>query len=319
MENSFPKKVLLGLQEGDCNLSCPKCYTHGENAPSTLDRPVQVMPIENFSKLCAEMAAWGPRVTPQTWDEPLLTPDLFRYLKIMKDHNLVITMDTNGVLLNKANRKALLDLEVDSIFISIDATTAETYRQVRGKDTFQLVCDNVEAFLHERAEAKLPRIGVSFVVEDDNRHEEEAFLERWKERVDVIRVNKIFSSKRTVEGLDNRERTPCWSLYDSMMIHPSGKVSLCCVDTHGEVEIGNAFEEGIAQLWQKGAFANIRQYHENKEFSKIAICEKCNLWSNELPEKVNHGEYITVKTPTHYYVNRIDRISSAPATNRYLK
>ncbi len=319
MENNFPKKILLGLQEGDCNLSCPKCYTHGENAPSDLERPKQVMPLDEFSKLCAEMAPHQPRVTPQTWDEPLLTPDLFRYLKIMKDHGLVVTMDTNGVLLNKSNRRALLDLKVDSIFISVDATTAETYKKVRGKDTFTLVCENVKKFVAERGQESLPRIGVSFVLEEENHHEEESFVSRWKDIVDVVRVNKVFSRERTVEGVDERERTPCWSLYDSMMIHPSGNVSLCCVDTHSEVEIGNAFEQGIEALWQKGAFAKIRQFHENREFSKVSICEKCNLWSNDLPEKENDGDFITVKTKTHYYVNRVDRVDSAPATNRYLK
>ncbi len=319
MQSDFPKKILLGLQEGDCNLSCPKCYTHGVNAPSELDRPKKVMPLNEFTKLCAEMAPYRPRVTPQTWDEPLLTPELFRYLKVMKDHGLVVTMDTNGVLLNKENRKALIDLEIDSIFISVDAITSHTYKKVRGKNTYDLVCDNVMQLLKERGDNKLPRIGVSFVLEEENRHEEDEFVQYWKEQVDVIRVNKVFSKERMVEGVDDRERTPCWSLYDSMMIHPSGNVSLCCVDTHSEVEIGNAFEQSITTLWREGAFAKIRQHHENKDFSKISICEKCNLWSNDLPEKKNDGKYITVKTKTHYYVNRLDRLDSAPQTNRYLK
>ena len=319
MKTAFPNKILLGLQEGDCNLSCPKCYTHGDNAPSTLERSKEVMPLEEFTKLCQEMQPFRPRVTPQTWDEPLLTPNLFRYLKIMKDHDLVITMDTNGVLLNHNNRKALIDLEVDSIFISIDATTAATYKQVRGKDTYDLVCKNVHSLIEERGDRKLPRIGVSFVIEDENQAQEDEFVQYWKSIVDVIRVNKVFSSGRKVVGVDEKERTSCWSLYDSMMIHPSGKVSLCCVDTHGEVEIGNAFKTGIEQLWTKGAFSEIRQHHENKEFSKISICENCNLWSNDLPVKEVDNEYIKVKTSTHYYVNSVARLSSAPSSNRYLK
>lgn len=319
MNSNFPKKILLGLQEGDCNLSCPKCYTHGDNAPSPLERPTEVMPFKQFANLCKEMAPYGPRVTPQTWDEPLLTPELFRYLKVMKDHKLVVTMDTNGVLLNKDHRKALIDLEIDSIFISVDAVSAITYEKVRGKNTFDLVCNNIKEFMQERGDRSLPRIGVSFVVEEENAHEEEEFVQYWKELVDVIRVNKVFSKERTVEGVCDSERTPCWSLYDSMMIHPSGNVSLCCVDTHSEVEIGNAFEQGITSLWREGAFAKIRQHHENKDFSKISICEKCNLWSNDLPEKKNDGRFVTVRTKTHYYVNRVDRLDSAPSTNRYLK
>ncbi|MAF77281.1 MAG: hypothetical protein CME60_03910 [Halobacteriovoraceae bacterium] len=320
MDNRFPNKILLGLQEGDCNLSCPKCYTHGENAPTDKNRPVETMPFESFLKLCKEMAPFRPRVTPQTWDEPLLTPNLFRYLKAMKDHYLVVTMDTNGVLLNRNNRKALLDLKIDSIFVSIDATTRETYEKVRGKDTFKLVCENVEKLITERGESELPRIGVSFVIEEENSHEEEDFVAYWKNKVDVIRVNKVFSPLRRVEGVKHEEsRDTCWSLNDSMMIHPTGKVSLCCVDTHEEVEIGNAFESGISQLWRHGKFEEVRQLHENKEFSKVSICENCNLWSNDLPVKESDDEYVTVRTDTHYYINRRDRINSAPKTNRYLK
>ncbi|MCF8057923.1 MAG: SPASM domain-containing protein [Bacteriovoracaceae bacterium] len=318
-ENFFPKKVLLGLQEGDCNLSCPKCYTHGENAPTLSDRKTGVMNFEKFIALCEELAPYSPRVTPQTWDEPLLTPNILKYLKILKDFNLTVTMDTNGILLNEKMAKQLVELEIDSIFVSIDAIEPETFEKVRGKDVLHLVEKNVLNLLKERGDKLLPRIGVSFVVEDNNRSEEELFVQKWKSLVDVIRVNKEFSPQRQVEGEVSPIRTPCWSLYDSIMVNYDGSVSLCCVDTHSEVEIGNAFDDGVLNLWNNGKVGEIRKLHEEGRFSEVGICANCNLWSNESPEIKKEEGFVIAKTYTHYFVNNEERLKSIPHGNRYIK
>lgn len=314
-----PKKILLGLQEGDCNLSCPKCYTHGENSPTSNERKSGVMDYEKFISLCEELSVFSPRVTPQTWDEPLLTPNLFKYLKILKDFKLTVTMDTNGILLSKKVAKQLVDLQIDSVFISLDAVTTETYLKVRGKDTLALIEKNVLGLIEARGSSLLPRIGVSFVVEDNNEHEELLFCEKWKGVADVVRVNKEFSSERQVKTDSLVERTPCWSLYDSMMVNFDGSVSLCCVDTHSEVEIGNVFEEKILDIWQRGSFSKIRKIHEEARYSEVSICSTCNLWSNEKPQVLEDERFITSKTQTHYYINAKDKIKSLPATNRYIK
>lgn len=313
-----PKKVLLGLQEGQCNLACPKCYTHGQTLPSSNDRPGGVMDFSKFLTLVSELKEFSPRVTPQTWDEPFLTPDLFRYLKVLKENSLVVTMDTNGILLNRENRKMLIDLKIDSVFISVDAITEKTYGLVRGKDVLPLVRENTLSLLKERGEASFPRIGVSFVREENNAHEEEEFVDYWKELVDVVRVNQKFEKDRTIEEFSRNERTPCWSLYDSLMIHHDGSAALCCVDTHYQNEIGNVFDHGVSKVWNGDFFKKVRGLHEEGQYAEIQICADCELWSNDQPVSREGTDHLFVETQTHRYINRKDKLDSVPEGNRYV-
>lgn len=316
----YPKKILFGLQEGDCNLSCPKCYTHGKSSPTTTPRNADIFDLKKFGEICSEISKFPvpPRVTPQTWDEPLLTPMLVKYLKVMKDFGLTVTMDTNGILLVPEMRRELLKLKIDSIFVSLDAINPETYERVRGKNTLRLVEKNLLKFIEERGTSLLPRIGVSFVSEEANVDEEELFVDKWKEIVDVIRVNKVFTSERKIKMTDRAEREACWSLYDSMMVHPNGDVSLCCVDTHSEVKVGNAFESSILDIWNKGEFPRIRNLHEEGKFDQISICKNCDLWTNDSPQILETEGHIISKTESHYYVNRKNKLATIPTTNRYV-
>ena len=65
---------------------------------------------------------------------------------------------------------------------SLDAATAETYRQVKGRDQFAVVETNLLTFLDEQARtgARWPRPVFQFIVGENNAHEAAAFAARWE-------------------------------------------------------------------------------------------------------------------------------------------
>ena len=87
---STPKKILLGLQEGTCNLKCAKCYTHGENQVSTNTRYSGIMTADNLKKILDEVEGFQPRIAPQTWDEPLINPQILSYLSEIKKRTATV-------------------------------------------------------------------------------------------------------------------------------------------------------------------------------------------------------------------------------------
>jgi radical SAM protein with 4Fe4S-binding SPASM domain len=235
----------------------------------------------------------------------------------MKESNLTVSIDTNGILLSKKIRKMLLDNQVDSIFISLDALTNETYQRVRGKVDFQKIKNNVHTLLVERGKRKFPRIGVSFVSEPINHHEESQFIAYWSQYVDVVRTNKIFSSKRKIESDHYEIRQPCWSLYDTLMVHPNGEAALCCVDTHYQNPMGNVFHNGLLNVWNNIIFKQAREIHNRKEFSKIEICNQCDLWRNSKAVTKETENLIIASTDSHTFYNRKDKLNNI-MTNRYV-
>lgn len=314
----YPKKILLGLQEGLCNLKCPKCHTHGETVVSSNDRSSGVMDLFLFKKLVEEMKVFKPRVAPQTWDEPLLTPGFVQYLEILKQNDLVVTMDTNGLLLTKDLMEKLIELKIDSIFISLDAYFSATYVKVRGVDRLDELRSKVLTFLDLRGEREFPRLGVSFVTEKSNRDELETFVDFWKDKVDVVRVNEKFLEGRKIENFSNEHREACWSLYDSLMIHHNGEAALCCVDNHYENSMGNVFQDGLLTVWNNQQFSTMRRLHESGQWEKTGICEQCHLWSNEKPVVRETATLLISETKTHRYYNQKERMHSLPKGNRYL-
>lgn len=317
MKTNFPSKILLGIQEGLCNLSCPKCYTHGKNVISSQIRSKGLMPISNFVKILDEAMHFKPRIAPQTWDEPFINPNFINYLFEIKKRGLITTIDTNGLLISPKDLHKLIELKVDSIFFSVDAMNEQTYTYVRGKNKLNFLKELIHSFLNLRGDALFPRIGVSFVVENENEAELSSFIEYWQNYVDVIRVNKKFESGRKIKNFSSPVRNACWSLYDSLMVHHNGEAALCCVDNHYDNKIGNVFEQGILKIWQGSFFNSARSYHEKNQFDKIKICETCDLWSNEDAKKTETAKLLISETATHTYFNRKDRLNNI-VKNRYL-
>lgn len=316
---SFPNKILLGLQEGSCNLQCPKCFTHGDNAPTSDLRRKGVMDFNKFKVLLDDIVRENPkaRVTAQTWDEPFLTPNILAYLNEIKQRNLFCSIDTNGILLTPEISQNLIDYNVDSIFISLDAVSNSMYKKIRGVDKLQLITDNITTLIEMRGAKKFPRIGVSFVEENANQHELEDFIDQWSLKVDCIRVNEKFNQDRSIK-VSKGKRYACWSLDDSMMISFDGSVGLCCIDTHYQLEIGNVFTDDIGTIWRDGFFNKARSSHHNNQFSDISICQSCDLWLND---DIIHSEdknLLIAKSSTHTYYNRKDRLDNL-TDNRFLK
>ena len=86
-----------------------------------------------------------------------------------------------------------------SISFSIDSVTRDTLEKIRGVDKLEKIEAAVFRMLAARGDRELPRISVSFTLQDKNRHEEAAFVERWSGLVDCVRVN-LLVRERHVSG-----------------------------------------------------------------------------------------------------------------------
>ncbi len=92
--------------------------------------------------------------------EPMLVKHLPRMVRYLKDRGTYVLFNTNGTVLNEKNGRALIDAGLDELRVSLDASTAKSYRAVRGKDYFGRILKNVRAFraLQEREGHDRPRV-----------------------------------------------------------------------------------------------------------------------------------------------------------------
>lgn len=154
-----------------CNLRCPMCVKHAGGAAA----PEGDMSPEIFAAL--EPAF--PRLDALVLNgigEPLLFPRLEASIRTAKQAMPAgswVGFQSNGHLLHADRARSLVAAGLDRIFLSVDATSPELYRAVRGGGTL----GHVERALEVLAAAKREQpgstleVGAEFVVMRDNMRE----------------------------------------------------------------------------------------------------------------------------------------------------
>ena len=151
MENKL--EVLAVLLTNRCNLKCSFCFFFAPRYVKThttdffkeykmLDEKIVYDVMDYAAKNNSIVDLVGPC-------EMLIDKRVPDFIKYGKQKGIrFISMTTNGLLLDKEMTQRLLKTGLDSLSISIDAGTKETYKEVRGGDFDKLV-KNVEYFLEE--------------------------------------------------------------------------------------------------------------------------------------------------------------------------
>jgi len=244
------------------------------------------------------------------YGEPLLIPNLRERLRDMKSRGISIAFNTNGLTLDDELAKLMVDIELDSISFSIDATSRDSLMKIRGIDKLEKIEAAVFRMLAARGDRELPRVSVSFTLQDANRREEQEFVDRWSGIVDCVRVGLLFENGTFPDMKPPETRLPCPALYKTMPIHNDGTVTICCLDGFKETNVGNVFEKGVKAVWGGEEFARVRYYHETGQWDKVPFCKNCNGWAqHEFEEEIQDGLYIR-RSPEFTYYNRIERLKN---------
>lgn len=317
--DQMPSRLLLGLAEGYCNLKCPMCWVFGQSDKGTINGLRGRTTLEQARQILDDVTGSETLVHTSLWNEPLLTRDFETHLRQIKERGLKSNTNTNGLLLDEKTATMLVELEIDSVMISIDATTPETYSIVRASDEFDVVVQNVHRFLHIRGEREYPRIGVTFTVQEANAHERQAFIDQWTQIVDVVRVGEMIAQGgKHAEVVSPENRVPCRSLYHTMAVASDGTARICCLDTFGTTDMGNVLTEGVQKVWLGDPFTRARRAHEEGDWDAVPFCKGCDEWMHyeyeESTEDVEDGELLIRRSPTISYYNRIDRLRNWSGT-----
>lgn len=310
-----PERYLFDLRT-ECNLKCPMCLLHGLPDDEKAGAAMGTMNLTSAAKVLDEIADVAPMIQPSMWGEPLLARNLHEHLGQMKDRGIAVSMNTNGLTLKEETARFFVEKKIDSVFFSVDSTTPETLKKVRGVDKLDKIKRNLDMLLRVREEmgSQFPRIGATFTAQDDNEHEMEEFIDYWIQKVDVVRIGVVFEDGKLTGIEPPKDRVPCGALYHTLPIHYNGDASICCFDSFGTEIVGNVFEEGVKGVWQGEKLNQIRHYHETGQWDKVPFCKDCNAWSGYVYEEETTeraGVKVMIRrSPQFIYYNRLDRMGS---------
>ena len=113
-----------------CNLRCPCCASASGRA-----RPDE-MSLEEMCGVVRDLAALGCREFTLLGGEFLLRPDWYEIATAVKGAGLELQLITNGLLVTDEIRAKFKTLDPQTVCVSLDGATPESYKAARGVDGF---------------------------------------------------------------------------------------------------------------------------------------------------------------------------------------
>lgn len=277
-----------------CNLTCSMCYTanhHETKAALSLEDIARIVRWDGETPLACASFGMG--------SEALLYKNIRQALKSAKDAGVMdIFLFTNGVLLTPDLSAFLVAEGVSRVFVSLDAATPETYARIRGKNVLPLIEDNIKALLAEKARrgSALPITRVSFCVQPENRHEQDAFLEKWRDLVDRVDFQVLWDHDQVdaaravgaanpIDGADGPSDRPrmeafCHYPFSYLSVWANGDVSPCCNFYGKGLVLGNVKTDTLPEIWNGPALAALRRGF--LEGDPHPVCRTCLAATSDL-------------------------------------
>lgn len=260
-----------------CNRSCAFC-------PGTKRTPGFLQEAE-FQTLLSRLQGWTDFLYFHLMGEPLLHPQLEKYLALAGQAGFRVILTTNGTLLPKVQKTLLLASALHKVNISLHSFEANEGGSfddyLRGCIDFanraageKLVCfrlwnlDGRQAGLNSKNEEILAALHETFPgpwTENAGGFclTKGVFLE-WGERFDWPNTEKE----------DYGEQCFCYGLRDQIGVLCDGTVVPCCLDANGTLAIGNLLSQPLSEILDSPAAKEIYDGFSARHAAR-ELCRHC--------------------------------------------
>ena len=280
LNSSYPFGVDIGTTNL-CNAECIMCPHSRLKKMGVMDFKLYKKIIDNCAKLKIKY------ITLSFFGEPLLDKGLIEKIKYAKSKDMFVAFYSNASLLNETWAENLIKSGLDSITISFDGNSKETYERIRKKLNFETTKKNILGLIQAKIKLKKdsPKINLVLVELEENKKEIKNFYKEWKGKVDSINIINMRNWANDIQKEGTKEsfhfnrkikRKPCALICRKMVVDWNGDVVLCCDDWNHSTIIGNLKKESIEQIWKGEKLKRIREAHVKGEFGKVALCSGCN-------------------------------------------
>ncbi len=245
-----------------CNLHCEHCFAESLKQPGA-----PRMTVDDYARVANECMALGTLNFSFQGGEPLLFKNLGAIISACRPARNVISVTTNGTLLNKDRIVALKRQGVDILTISLDSAIAEEHDRFRGTPgTFEKAMAGIELALKQGLQVTLGTV----VTHQTLRTEGIAGLVQLAQKLKVLLYfimpvpagrwennQQMLLTPEDLEYIDEMTRSSrylrtdfqanlgphgCGAVKEILYLTPYGDV-LACPFMH--ISLGNVFEESI--------------------------------------------------------------------------
>jgi Iron-sulfur cluster-binding domain/Radical SAM superfamily len=268
-----------------CQMACPGCGHGTREIKKELSRGKVQLRLEEFKAIIDPIFRAVLGVSLSFRGEPLLGRDLIPIIEYAHSRNVAVSFPGNlSVRLSDEHVTRLVRSGVDTIYVSLDGASEETYRQYRVGGHFRRVLGNVEAIA--RAKARLqrsrPRLVWKFVVFEHNRHEIPVVQKQYR-RLGFDSFELVDDENNAAaNGARHRHnaelvagRKGCWWAWHTTTVRADGAIAPCC-KSNKDFGLGDVRIEALSDIWRGAPYAKLRQGFKSMRASELhPICAQC--------------------------------------------
>jgi radical SAM protein with 4Fe4S-binding SPASM domain len=277
-----------------CNLHCPLCVTGN----GSMERVNGRMDFPTYQRLIDELAERAIYVVLFHQGEPYLNRQFNDFVAHAKRRGLYVTTSSNAHYFDEKTAEATVNSGLDTIIISIDGATQETYSRYRVGGSLEKVLTGTRNLIaaKKRLASKTPYIYLQFIVMKHNEHElaemkklavqlgVDRFLkktvqvETFSEAQEWLPAEESFRRYHLNEksfAIKNGGKGACPRPWLTTLINWDGTVVPCCFDKNGHHTTGDIHASNFASIWDGEKYADFRRTLLNDRPS-IEMCKNCN-------------------------------------------
>lgn len=259
-----------------CNLKCSFC-------PGTTRNPKR-MSIDEFKIVLEKIKDYTDYIYFHLLGEPLCHPNLENFLQIAEEMNFKVIITTNGTLLNKCKAILLNSNSHHKTVISLHSFEAND-----NKISFENYLNDCFSYAKTAENKKIVVLRLWNNGGKDSLNDnilsvlENYFPKPWNEERNGTRIGqKIYIQYGdkfdwpNLESDNVNENVFCYGLRDQIGILVDGTVVPCCLDSNGDIPLGNIFENDLNEILNSQKAQNIYNGFSNRTACE-ELCKRCSF------------------------------------------
>ena len=279
------KKIYIEITNV-CNLSCNFC-------PKT-NRKYKFMNKEEFNYILKEVKPFTEHIYLHLMGEPLLNENIQEFLEESGNQGLYVNLTTNGTLLNtvgdtliKAKALRQVNISLHSFEANKKTVELEEYLKdisnfiIKARENSNIICAirlwNMDSN-DLKGENNLNREILKILEENLNldfslaEKLQETNRIKLKDKVYLNMAEKFQWPDIKIDTLE--EKVFCHGLRNQMGILVDGTVVPCCLDSDGNLPLGNIFEKSLKEILEGERAINIYNGF-SRRVAVEDLCKRC--------------------------------------------
>ncbi len=268
------KKVYIEITN-ICNLKCSFC-------PHTTRKP-SFMSFAQFCVILDKIREYTDYIYLHVMGEPLLHPEINRFIQEANSRGFFVNITTNGCLLSKLDE----NVKVRQTNISL-----HSYQEKFALEEYLISVFEIAEKLAEKGTYINYRLWtnneITTKIQNQLKKRYSVHIDK-EDKTKVLGKNIFFSREeefiwpiaRVKKSENNYSTLTCRALKDHIAILVDGTVVPCCLDNNASIKLGNIFLDSLKKIMNSTLYISLyRGFNENKKIHPL--CQKCDFYSHKL-------------------------------------